>query len=425
MKLKSFKIQSYKSCKKTELQLNEELTCLIGVNGSGKTNILNAILLFKKLHNYRSKFYISNEFTHEQCKFDVEFLYQGNELFLQGSILFDIDENNEELIIDSTFNWNFSNFIDFNNWIPFPIDPLLFKHILESINTIELFEDNNQNKIIIPSPKNNLAFPIEIPKNINIESFKELVKIINFVLEYFNNTSYYSASVFSNPSKCPNSIEFDANRPKYKLRNNREHEKFIIDLYSLSKKKEIDFKSYLNLVNKSGIGLVDDISFTEVPLPSQSYEVKSAENIKINESKRLLVVPNFQIDGYNLSPNQLSEGTFRTLALIFYILNDDSKLLLIEEPEVCVHHGLLSSIIELIKSQSKHKQIIISTHSDFVLDQLEPENIVLVKRDDKKGTTTKSLTKSMSKNDYKALRNYLNETGNLGEYWKEGGFDNE
>ncbi|MDT3738465.1 MAG: AAA family ATPase [Candidatus Kapabacteria bacterium] len=416
MKLKSFKIQNYKSCQKTELQLNEELTCLIGVNGSGKTNILNAIFLIK-LKGYLTLFGKNIE-SFKQSIVNIELIDDDMKiLYIRGRIIFDIDEHNKDYIQDVIFKMNFKNFIKNQNWFNIPL--------MDISNYSSIIQDMKER---LNSKKDFFSelymFDIKLQK-VDIKSINIIEKLYILAYNFFSNINYYSASIFAEPTKCPSSVEFENNQPKIKLNSEIGHIKFIIDLFELSKKKETDFKSYLNIVNKSGIGLIDNIIFTEVPLPSQSYEVKSAENIKVKESKRLLVVPNFQIDGINLSPNQLSEGTFRTLALIFYILNDDSKLLLIEEPEVCVHHGLLSSIIELIKSQSKHKQIIISTHSDFVLDQLEPENIVLVKRDDKKGTTIKSLTKSMSRNDYKALRNYLNETGNLGEYWKEGGFDNE
>ena len=90
-----------------------------------------------------------------------------------------------------------------------------------------------------------------------------------------------------------------------------------------------------------------------------------------------------------------------------------------------MHHGLLSSILELIKTQSKYKQIIISTHSDYVLDKLKPENIVLIKKDKVNGTIANSLSKSLSKNEFSALKKYLKLSGNLGEYWKEGGFGDE
>ncbi len=136
---------------------------------------------------------------------------------------------------------------------------------------------------------------------------------------------------------------------------------------------------------------------------------------------RLLVIPQFRIGKQTLSPNQLSEGTFKTLALLFHVITDTSSLLLIEEPEVCVHHGLLSSILEIIKSFSFKKQIVISTHSDYVLDHVKPENVFRVTRDKVSGTTIKRLTEALDAQEYAALREYLATTGNLGEYWREGG----
>ena len=41
------------------------------------------------------------------------------------------------------------------------------------------------------------------------------------------------------------------------------------------------------------------------------------------------------------------------------------------------------------------------------------------------GTEVKNLSKFLSKNEFKALKEYLSESGNLGEYWKEGGFEND
>jgi predicted ATPase len=203
------------------------------------------------------------------------------------------------------------------------------------------------------------------------------------------------------------------------------HGKFIFDLYSTYKNDKTSFNKFLNTINQNGIRLIDDISFFEHSLSNSSVVVKSINKINQIERNKNIIIPSVTIDGVVLSPNQLSEGTFKTLALIFYVLNDKSELLLIEEPEVCVHHGLLNSVIELIKQQSKDKQIIISTHSDFVLDKLKPENIILVKKNTEKGTQANHLSKAMSKDDYSALKEYLKTSGNLGEYWKEGGFEND
>jgi predicted ATPase len=196
-------------------------------------------------------------------------------------------------------------------------------------------------------------------------------------------------------------------------------------LYRAYKSQEPSFTLFLNTVGQNGLGLIDNIEFRDHEIPSSSYKVRAGGQIQQIENSKTIVVPSIIIDGLTLSPNQLSEGTFKTLALVFYILNDENEFLLIEEPEVCVHHGLLNSILQLIKQQSRHKQIIISTHSDYVLDMLEPENILLVHKTSDKGTKANAISNMLSANDYRILKDYLEQEGNLGEYWKEGGFDDE
>ena len=144
----------------------------------------------------------------------------------------------------------------------------------------------------------------------------------------------------------------------------------------------------------------------------------SNENVE-----KILVIPQFNIGKNELSPNQLSEGTFKTITLLFYLITEASKVLLVEEPEVCVHHGLLSSIIELIKTYSRDKQIVLSTHSDFVLDEVNPENVYKVTNLPLKGTKVSHVPKSMSRLELAALREYLEVEGNLGEYWRHGGLE--
>jgi len=170
------------------------------------------------------------------------------------------------------------------------------------------------------------------------------------------------------------------------------------------------------------LDLIDGIEFEEVILPSNKYHV-SAGKFKQIETIRKLVIPIVKVHGKQLSPSQLSDGTFKSMGLIFDLLIDSGKLILMEEPEVAVHHGLLSSIIDIIISESKNKQIVISTHSDSILDKLSPEQVILVSKDREIGTTAVSIKGKMSANDFRVLKGYLSESGTLGEYWKEGGFN--
>ncbi len=59
------------------------------------------------------------------------------------------------------------------------------------------------------------------------------------------------------------------------------------------------------------------------------------------------------------------------------------------------------------------------------LSQLDPENVILIDRTSDKGTKARAITKALSKTDFKALKQYLADSGNLGEYWREGGLSDE
>jgi predicted ATP-dependent endonuclease of OLD family len=410
MKLKSLEIQTYRSCIKTVFPLQNELTGLIGINGAGKSNILNAILLLRKICSTGSYMRHEKDPSFNHCRIKAEIVDKEKSIFMDGKIYFATDERNNDDVQFSNIKWKLHQ-----KWLNIPTEIIAYR---EQFKHAGDRSDADYRRIM---RQRWFYLKKRTQPLLSDNDHQILAEIANF----FNGISYYSASQFSDPSRSPVSIELEENRPLRRPRSFAGHDQFILDLYKSFKEKNKQYKRYLSTVNQEGIGLIDDISFNEVDMPSNSYEVQSGGKIRTIERNRLLIVPSFSVDGSKLSPNQLSEGTFKTLALLFYILTDESKLLLIEEPEVCIHHGLLSSIISLIKSQSKQKQIVISTHSDFVLDHLAPENLVLVKRQPDKGTVATQLSKTMSKNDFKVLRDYLEESGNLGEYWREGGLDNE
>ena len=71
------------------------------------------------------------------------------------------------------------------------------------------------------------------------------------------------------------------------------------------------------------------------------YRVRSGGRVRELKREKILVIPQFAVGRNVLSPSQLSEGTFKTITLLFYVMTERSSALLIEEPEVCVHHDLL------------------------------------------------------------------------------------
>jgi len=110
---------------------------------------------------------------------------------------------------------------------------------------------------------------------------------------------------------------------------------------------------------------------------------------------------------------QLSDGTLRLLAYIT-ALNLDVDLICFEEPENFVHPKLLRLLAEILKKSDK--QIILSTHSPYFLDQLEPEDLIIVEKEDGK---TK-LRKIEEEKEKKELKTLLEEGIPLGEAYYSG-----
>ncbi len=398
MKIHSVEINNYRSCIQTKFNLPQNFMALIGANGVGKSNVLYGLQLFSKSETNR-RFYsdeTKKDLLSTQLNLTVEF--EEKIIYVRTTFYYETDERNidEILFTESKFRIEGENSRKWKN-----IDP----EILEFTQYIKRRQISVEH----------------YPRQFNSESSKFSIRLVGSL----SSISYYSATQFSDPSKCPISIELDDFRISIRNRQGRTHQQFIYDLYRAYKSNEPKFQLFLNTVGINGLNLIENIKFNDHVIPSSSYKVRAGGQIQQIENSKRIIVPSIEIDGLTLSPNQLSEGTFKTLALAFYILNDQNDVLLIEEPEVCVHHGLLHSIVQLVKQQSKYKQIIISTHSDYVLDMLQPENILLVNKIYDLGTSVNTLSNMLSANDYRVLKEYLKDAGNLGEYWKEGGFDHE
>jgi len=413
VKLKKIEILKYKSCDKTILDVNGNLTVLIGVNGSGKTSILSAIKLLKSIATSRHIYEETKSDNLFETVVIATFIDNTYEVEVKATFNYDIGSQTQEEISSIKTEWRIQKIVQ-RKWLEIPIEVLILENRLKNINNEEVSRRYLSHK----SYEKYIGLKNETPK----EFFLSAAKAVSFIMAI----SYYSATQFSDPHKSPTSVELEEREVNSNYRYGRRHgphTNFVMDLVKMQREQNGKYERYLNLIGPNGIGLIDSLAFDEVKFSSEEVNVKSGGKIVTEKRSKLIVVPKISIGKKTLSFNQLSEGTFKTIAVLFYILHKDNSLLLLEEPEVCVHHGLLKSVIEVIKNESLEKQIIISTHSDFVLDQVRPDNLVIVSRTNEKGTTAKCLNKTLSKNNYKALHAYLEEVGNLGEFWKEGGLD--
>ncbi len=76
----------------------------------------------------------------------------------------------------------------------------------------------------------------------------------------------------------------------------------------------------------------------------------------------------------------ISDGTIQSIALLAAIFDPRIKILVIEEPENSVHPWAIRTFVEAFRLASEQKQIILTTHSPILIDQIRPEELWVVQR---------------------------------------------
>lgn len=110
--------------------------------------------------------------------------------------------------------------------------------------------------------------------------------------------------------------------------------------------------------------------------------------------------------------NQLSDGTLRLLTLIAILMNPKPPpLICIDEPELSMHPDWIHLLAELMQSASERTQMIVATHSPQLISKLEPEEVVIVEKEDGES--------HLRRLDADSLQAWLEEY-TLGELWMSG-----
>jgi len=406
VRISKIAIKNYRSCINVSFAPDPHLSVLIGPNGSGKTNVLSALRLIPALSNSRPRHNQLDVPTAAPCELRVSYDVDGTPANYHARINIVTSERNLDEIAGCEEYWTFPSILGPRKRLGIPSSFLS-----------EVFLERHQAASLSPRPRRVYLEHILSSRGIKT---KEIPETLEKIIGFSSQISYYSASQFTNPANCPISFEVESDAKRRIGISITGHKKFLFDLYQESRSKSEKFAEFMGLVDSNGIGLVESIDFNEITTSTSNYSVMTGGKVLKKEKTNLLVVPGFKVSGNLLSPSQLSEGTFKALALIFYLVTDQSSLLMIEEPEVCIHHGLLASVVELIKEYSRDKQVLVSTHSESVLDRVAVENVFQVKRQAVTGSSVSSISKRMKAKELSGLRSYLLNEGSLGEFWRHG-----
>lgn len=155
--------------------------------------------------------------------------------------------------------------------------------------------------------------------------------------------------------------------------------------------------------------------------------------------KRLKLVEEITVLSYESKPNTagdeefvevlfdkvnvglLSDGTLRVLDILLKLIySPPHRTLLIEEPEVAVHPGLLAGLLAEIHSYSHGRTLLISSHSPQIVSWASADQLRVVRRLD--GQTS---VQALSAGQKHRLVEYMSNDGDPGSWIFGGGLDDE
>jgi len=111
--------------------------------------------------------------------------------------------------------------------------------------------------------------------------------------------------------------------------------------------------------------------------------------------------------------SSISDGTLRYLCLLSILYNPErGSFICIDEPEVGLHPDMILAIANAIKDASEKSTLVISTHSENLLNYFDIENVKVFEKDEDNATLVISYTKEDFSDWY--------EEFSLGQMWKQG-----
>lgn len=346
-KVEKITIKGYKSIKSLEDFELKSLNILIGANGVGKSNFISAFRLLNDMYNKQFQ-------KHTQDKNPESFLYFGRKHTEKIHFRFEFGDNSYE-----------------------------FSLIL-----------NQENKLLVENEcvgflkhEYNIGSNLEESHIGEAEKYASSRAVGRYSREYISRWKVYHFHDTSDTSKIKGKPASNDNL--------------------IFKQDAANLAPYLKMLKDKHIAHYEQIIATiQMVAPFfGGFVLRDDEFIQLEWFDKKDPDTPFKA-------HYLSDGTLRFIALATLLLQPFELMqdtLIIDEPELGLHPFALCILSELIKRASVEKQVIISSQSVELINYFEPQDIIVVDREDNQSTF-----KRLNAED---LRDWL-EDYSLGEIWK-------
>lgn len=154
----------------------------------------------------------------------------------------------------------------------------------------------------------------------------------------------------------------------------------IHEIYKIHDKEDV-YEEFKNTIC-SILGF-EKIHFDSIVIPKNIVESQKLNDDRINFFR-------LELPGQPpASVHEFSDGTLMVISIVLGIISPErhNSLLCIEEPENCLHPRALKALINYIKQKSHQTQFIITTHSPYIINLMDPKDILVADVDPNGGTS--------------------------------------
>ncbi|HEM7896955.1 TPA: ATP-binding protein [Burkholderia cenocepacia] len=362
-----------------------EVTALVGRNGAGKTNIMQAI-------DWVGAVVVGVAETTENGKISVEFSTRRNRY------TYNVNRVSTYSVVDGKY----TEHITFEESLSLG-GSLGDEVLLLERNGERVYLSGNEEPLSISNSISSLRWLISfLPKT------DDRRKSIIEVWHYFTKVTYYPLSDVGSSEEVT-FVRSDELRKwsdgvdGWKCVSASDTIRQIIKMHLEGESGKFD--ELQTLLGPEHLDVISEITVDEVPLRSSAREGNQGENVAY--------VVSFKPAGHTgaFPFDRLSFGTKRVIQMIVSMLGDEPNVSLIEQPEDGIHPALLYKIVPIVRSYMTGRQFIFASHSPAVLNAVAPEEVRLVEM-----ANGRTYARSLSDVEIGAAHNYLAREGPLADF---------
>lgn len=393
MEIEKITLGGFKNIKKIEIELNK-ITSLLSINSYGKSNVLDAIIFglsfihatgeqkhdMMDINSYKP---LNKNILYENFSFELELINNDNEEF-------------NKVIYGYTFSWETSH----------KKSKILQEYLkIKSTNSqkyVSFIKRDEKNVLIKPSLSANCTKNIKIEDNELIINkllaydnlfFKDIINELNlidiYIDRHFNTSKFYDNHLMKK------------NTQNYVLNENSNIPFLLFNLKN-------DYPEKYNLIINTMKDIFPFISQMEIA----EYELNEEKLSNLLNSKKFveenMLYFLFAIEENVVEPIlffNMSDGVRRVLLILITLVLAEinhCSIVAIEEPENSLNPKLLQRYLITLNGFAKNTKIIITSHSPYLVNYLNPSNIYL-------GLPNSNGLASFSKINEKSINKIIND----------------